>query len=146
MHGFNDGGRSAYYPKAMADKIIGAMLEVTSWHEAVQVMNDAAAKKACMTAEKEKHDEKPLDEKEKKEVMRWLQLLHERSAHTSMISIAEGLRRQGASAEVIKMAKDINVLHVKSAAYHLRGHMWVLNNPLKFLKYANQISANGSIR
>ena len=47
---------------------------MTSWHEAVQEINDAASKKTCMTAEKEKHDERPLDEKEKKEVMRWLQL------------------------------------------------------------------------
>ena len=97
---------SAYYPKAMADKLIGAMLEVTSWHDAVQEIHDAASKKACMTATREKDDDKPLDELEKKEVMRWIQLLHERSAHTSMISIAEGLRRQGASAEVIKMAKE----------------------------------------
>ena len=43
-------------------------------------------------------EEKPLEEKERTDVRRWIQLLRKRSGHTSMISNAEGLRRQGASA------------------------------------------------
>ena len=97
----------AYYPKAMADRAVSAMLGATTWHNTMQAINGAAANKACLTATKENEEEKLMDEKEKKEVMRWIQLLHERSAHSSMISIAEGLRRQGASAEVVKMGKGV---------------------------------------
>ena len=80
---------SAYYPKAMADRAVSAMLEATTWQDTMQEINDAAANKACLTAAKETKEDQPLDEKEQKEVMRWIQLLHERSAHTSMISTAE---------------------------------------------------------
>ena len=51
---------SAYYPKAMADKAVNAMLEATTWNDSMQKIKDAASSKACMTAAKEEADDRPL--------------------------------------------------------------------------------------
>ena len=107
----------------MADRAVSAMLEATTWNDTMQVIHDAEANKACLTATQEKKEEQPLDEEEKKEVMRWIQLLHERSAHSSMISISEGIRRQGASAEVVKMAKEYKCPACQNVEFHLQGRM-----------------------
>ena len=111
--GAQNAAASSYYPKPMADKVVSTILEKPSWQVALRGIRDTggeAKQEECFGTQggeqSRREGEQDLYGKANEDVLRWLRMLHTRSGHTSMINIAEGLRRQGASPEVVKMAKE----------------------------------------
>ena len=52
-------------------------------------------------------EEREPTKEERAKIEKWLRMLHCRSGHASMLNIAEGLRRRGADAVVIRIAKSL---------------------------------------
>ena len=94
---------SAYYPQPMCDKVVSAILEKDSEEEVARQIAEAAfiaetafagEENEGTGAKKTTEKEEPLNKEERAHVLKWPQMLHQRSGHQPMLNIAKGLQRR----------------------------------------------------